>query len=340
MKSLQVCKYYSGKVVKSNSLVEAKYDLTLIEQKLLSFAISKIDISAADSYVKISVQELCSFMGTSTKRYTEIRKILIKLRKRDLIITQYDHKKDIDKELIAGWINNVEYKDGWIEIEFPRKLMPYFVELKERYTMYDLWNICHMSGKFAFRIYEILKEHEFKRSVVLDYEKIRDIMCIKEKFSRYYDFKKNVLIPAQEEIEKLTDIRFEYNEIKTGRSVSAIEFKIYKNKQVIESHQQYIEHKKKFDYFGETNVIDIIEKYKTKTTDELADELHSLIESVYNTNFDKSELYTYDHSSLMRVVFGIVDGEYKDVKKPVIYFRSILNKLNTVNNKQKTSIIE
>lgn len=325
MNSLQAGKYHLGKVVKANSLVEAKYDLNLMEQKILSFAISKIDPISSNNYVKIKVKEICSFLGTTHKRYDEIRNILIKLRKRDIIITQYDQKGDIERELIAGWINNVEYDSGLIEIEFPNKLMPYFVELKERYTMYDLSNICHISGKFSLRIYELLKENEYKKSVIFDYEKMKEIMCLEDKFNRYYDFKKNVLLPAQAELEQLTDIRFEYEEIKIGRNVHALEFKIYKNKEVIETRNKDFVENKRLDYYGDKDPRIIFEKYRAKTIDELVDELHSLIEHKYNEDFDKIELASYSHKSLMRVIFGIIDGEYKDVKKPRSYFKTVLS---------------
>ena len=61
---------------------------------------------------------------------------------------------------------------------------------------------------------------------------------MEDKYSKYANFKKRVLLKAQEDIEKHTDIRFTFEEISEfSRSVEKLVFTIHKNKKtVIESN--------------------------------------------------------------------------------------------------------
>lgn len=60
---------------------------------------------------------------------------------------------------------------------------------------------------------------------------------MEDKYAKYANFKKRVLLKAQEDIEKHTDIRFTFEEISEfSRSVEKLVFTIHKNKKtVIES---------------------------------------------------------------------------------------------------------
>ena len=218
-KSFTAYERKDGDIIKSNYLIEAKYDLNLIEQKLVLMAISKINPAAVrNNIVSLKVRDFCELIGTSKERYTEFREILRQLRK-EILLTKYDYKQEIKEELIAGWINTVYYKNGIVEIAFPEQLMPYLVELKEKYTVYNIENVVDLSSKHSIRMYELMKEHEYKKSVSFDYIKIKELICLGDKFNRYYDFKKRVLEPAKNEISKKCDICFDYTEQRRGKKI-------------------------------------------------------------------------------------------------------------------------
>jgi plasmid replication initiation protein len=322
-----------GDIVKSNLLVEAKYDLTLTEQKLILMAISKIDpASRKRNVVPIRIREFCNLIGSTQERYTEIREILRNLRKKEILITQYNNSRDIKEELIAGWIDTAHYKNGEVEIEFPNKLMPYLVELKERYTVYNIRNIANLTSKHAIRIYELMKEYEYRKGFVIEYEKLKEIICGLDKFDRYYDFKKRVLIPSQDDISSKTDISFEYTEIRSGKKLQAIEFKISKNKMVIKQRENEKTSAERYSYYGDSDVVSVVNRYKQKSKEELVDELFDLMEDRYNISLPKEELYEYCEKTLMNVIFKIVDCAYENVLKPIPYFRAVLKKEEDENN--------
>ena len=63
------------------------------------------------------------------------------------------------------------------------------------------------------------------------------MLCVSDKYRKYANFKSRVLLKAQEELKKNTDIRFEFDELTYGRKVESIVFYIHSNnrKQVIEA---------------------------------------------------------------------------------------------------------
>ena len=323
--SLSVIEKPVGDIIKSNKLVEAKYDLSLLEQKFVLLAISKIDPKKIDkNEVSILVREFCNLIGSSQERYTEVKEVIKNLRKKEIIITQYDNNNEIQEELIAGWINSSHYKKGVIEIELPKKLMPYLVELKERYTLYNIQNIANLSSKYGIRIYEIMKENEFKKNITLNYDWVKDLICGNDKFERYYDFKKYVLNPALSEIKEKTDIYLEFTEIRRGKKVESLQFKIHPNSKIIEKRNKQKEFNESIKYYGTNDIENIVDRYSKKTKSELIDELTGLMQSRYGTSISYKDLNEYSENVIKNVIFGIVDGVYKDVQKPIPYFKEVL----------------
>lgn len=318
-----------GEIIKSNYLIEAKYDLSLNEQKLVLMAIGKINsASRKRNIVTIRVREFCNLIGSSTERYTEMRELLRELRKKEIIITMYDSHKEIKEELIAGWIDTAHYKSGTgeVDLEFSDKLMPYLVELSERYTVYNYLNIAHLSSKHAIRMYELMKEYEYKKGTVFKYDRLKELICGSDKFERYYDFKKRVLLPAQVELKNKTDICFEFEEIRSGKKLEAIEFKVYKNNEIVEKRELQSINSQRLRYYGESEIVNVIDRYMSKSKEELIDELHTLIEENFDASFNINDLKEYSEKTLMRVIFGIVDGNYINVEKPIPYFKTVLKK--------------
>ena len=146
-------------VVKANDLIEARYELNLNEQKIILYAVSKLDRSKENfTIISLNVKEFTKLIGTTTERYTEIREIVRELRSKEIIINTNE------RELITGWLSSIEYikKSGIIELEFSEKLVPYLLQLKKRFTRYQLKNILYLKNKYSIRLYELMKQYRAK----------------------------------------------------------------------------------------------------------------------------------------------------------------------------------
>lgn len=208
-------------VVKSNKLIEARYDLNLNEQKIILYAVSKLDRNKEKfNILKLDVREFTELIGTTSERYSEIKEIVIELMKKQIRMNTRE------RELIANWVSSIDYiKDtGTVELEFSEKLIPYLLQLKEQYTQYQLKNILYLKNKYAIRIYELLKQYQNIGKREFDLDELKKIIGCENKYSDFRNFNKFVLDISKKELCEYTDICFEYEKISKGRKVVGIKF--------------------------------------------------------------------------------------------------------------------
>ncbi|MBI4744545.1 MAG: replication initiation protein [Actinobacteria bacterium] len=232
-------------VTKSNSLNEARYRLTVQEQRIILSVISLIQPNDEDFKVyRIKVSDFLAFLEIQNQQvYPEIKRITKSLMEKILII-----KKE-ESELHISWFSSAEYfdKKGYVELRFDPKLKPYLLKLKECFTSYHLENVIHLRSIYSIRIYELLKQYEFVAKRTFDVFELREILGIRpDEYKLYGDFKRHVILPAQKELKQKTDIKFNLKEIKTGRKVTSMEFIVEKNNG-LKSHSKQPLPKPKFD---------------------------------------------------------------------------------------------
>ncbi len=218
-------------VTKSNYFImNSSYDLSLEEQKLILTLASMIQPTDEEfKPYKFKIADFMKLLGVDTKtKYTEIPKITKELMKKILEIDEGD------KLIQAAWLSSAVYEKGtgYVELEFSPKLKPYMLQLKERFTQYQLANVLNMKSKYSPRIYELLKCNEFKKQGYIEIEitELRKFLKVENMYPRHYDFKKKIIMQAQKELKNVSDISFDFEEIKTGRKVTSVKFYIKSNK--------------------------------------------------------------------------------------------------------------
>ncbi|MCB2362240.1 replication initiation protein [Clostridium estertheticum] len=213
-------------VTKSNYFImNSSYDLSMQEQKIILTLASMVQPTDEDFRpYKFKIIDFMKLLGISTKtKYTEIPKITKELMKKVFEINE-------GKKLIqTAWLSGAVYEKGTgcVELAFSPYLKPYMLQLKENFTRYKLGNILNMKSKYSPRIYEFLKCNEFKKQVTIELEDLKIVVGANEKaYKVYQNVKKKVILQAQKELSKLTDISFDFEEIKTGRKVTSLKFYI------------------------------------------------------------------------------------------------------------------
>lgn len=219
-------------IVKSNEMIEASYKLTLQEQRIILYMASKIMPDDEDfKPVRLYIDEFLKMIQVDGKsKHKEIEEITNKLRKRDLII------KKPESTLQIGWLSSAEYfyGKGFVELEFSPKLKPYLLQLKERFTKYQLASVIRLKHSYSIRIYELLKQYETIGWRYFVLEELKQILGITpDEYNLYSNFKLKILRPVKKEFDlKYTtrelDFTFEYEEKKEGRKVIGLKFKISK----------------------------------------------------------------------------------------------------------------
>lgn len=219
-------------VVKSNKLIEASYRLGLIEAKVilkLASLIKKDEVILKDYHV--SAKELMHEINLGERNYDELKKATAGLVSKTANIQESDGELQISF-LASAKHYNKGMKKGMIRFRFDPALKPYLLQLKEKFTAFRLENTLNLRSVYAIRVYELLKQYEGIKKRKIELQEFREILGIKNtEYKLYSNFKSRVILSAQRELKKKTDISFEFEEIKTGRSVTAILFSISKNKE-------------------------------------------------------------------------------------------------------------
>ena len=260
-------------VVKHNSLIEARYKLNLNEQKVLLYAITKLDRNKDKfNVIEFNVAEFTELIGSESNRYEEIRDIVRSLRRKEVIINTKE------KEYITGWLSSINFYKGKgkIKLKFDDELVPYLLQLQETFTRYKLENILYLKNKHSIRLYELLKQYEKigKRKFTVD--KLKDLLMLDDKYKRFYDFERYVIKSAIKEINDLTDIKIGYEKIKKGRKIDSILFTIeskQKEDKLLDELYNIPELKKQLginkENFSSKQVINIYEVAVEATQDEV-----------------------------------------------------------------------
>jgi plasmid replication initiation protein len=222
-------------VVQANSLVEARYRLTNLEQRLIFSLISKLEKDDDDLHeYDISLKELSQLMGIDlADAYNEIAKITRQLMTRVISI-----KLPSGNLLHIHWICRAEHRPGSVALSFMPDLKPYLLHLKSEFTICELETITKFSGKYTIRIYMLLRQYSSIGWREFDLAELREILGIEEKeYSEYKEFARRVIAQAKKEMDAVdesgrpkADFSFKIETIKEGRKITRIKFILVKNK--------------------------------------------------------------------------------------------------------------
>ena len=293
------------KVFKSNNLIEAKYKLSLNEQKLILLLASTIKPDDEDfKPVRFRIVDLLNYLGfeDNTTHYTYLRQLTKKLMTRVLEIWDLQRKTLLQ----INWLSSAEYhfKEGIIELCFDPKLKPFLLKLKEKFTAYSLQIAIKFDSAYSIRIYELLKQYEKLGIRTIRVEELKQYLGIEKNkaYKKYNNLKRKVILTAYEELKEKADIYFEFEEKKKGRKIEEIVFYIHKNpnfreekieiKENIKPEIKVIEEKPILKVQNE-ELLNKIKEYTNLTDDKLKRIFNSYeekyIEEVFNLTLKKYE---------------------------------------------------
>jgi len=217
-------------IVKSNELIQGRYELKISQIKLILHMITLIKKDDEDfKEYKVSIKDYAHRMGIDPEgEYSHAKEITEDLLKKVIKIS-YEDEKGKDRFLQINWLSHADYAEGegYVDISFDPKLKPYLLALKERFTQYDIRNVLSLKSFYSIRIYELLKQFEKVGYRVFKINELKEMLGIENKYSSYSLFKKRVIEKAQEELKKHSDIYFDFEEIKQhGRAYTHIRFNI------------------------------------------------------------------------------------------------------------------
>ena len=221
------------RVVKANSLVQAKYRLSVQEQRLILLAISQInrheELTDQKMY-SISAKDMSDLTNTSLDQtYEDLKKAALKLKRREVTIYEAPNSEGFhDEILVANWVQTIKYvkKQGKVEVRFNHDIVPYLnqVKINKSFTEFLLNGPTHelfrMNSSYGYRIFELLMQWNCTGVRTVELKWLKSIFLIEDKYPRIKDFKNRVLEPAIQQINNTTNLWIEWDQKKTGRKVT------------------------------------------------------------------------------------------------------------------------
>lgn len=215
-------------VVKSNELIQkSRFNLSTSEQKIILYLISKIKPSDTEFHeYEFSVADFCRICGISSQSgsvHSAVKQSVKTLADKSFWI-----KQDTGSELLLRWLQHAKIENGRIHIQIDQNMKPYLLQLKEKFTRYELIYTLAFKSQFSIRLYEILKSYQWCHEVTLELEGLKTSMFA-ENYKNFKDFRNRVLDVAVREINQYSDIDVEYEPITKGRKTVALRFMIKDN---------------------------------------------------------------------------------------------------------------
>lgn len=215
-------------VVKDNRLItKSRYSLTIQQQKILLYLISRIKpTDEIGTVYELPISDFIKVCGYDNAYYYKaIKDDIKKLRDTSSWI-----EVEVGKEVLFSWIDTAEINrnSGNIRITFHSTVSSYLFELREKYTQYNLYNVLYLSHKYSIRLYEYLMSMKYKNTFAVSLDELRKRMDA-EKYTSFGNFHSRVLKPAIYDINDYTDIVVEYQLKKSGKTVETIIFKVRDN---------------------------------------------------------------------------------------------------------------
>ena len=248
-------------VVKANDLIRrTRYSLTTQQQKIVLFAISKIKPGDdARTEYTFDINELANACGMRIRDggsyYDRIKDDLNTLTRREWC------RMPDGVHQTMSWIGDAKMSEGdaTVTLSFNPNMQPYLFELKEKYTQYRLQNVLAFRGKYAIRLYEIMRSYTTQSAIDkgeeseidIPLDQLRDLLDINA-YPLWNDFNRFILKPAITEInERAEDIHIEYHPMRAehARTIERINF-VITSAGIRQQTKAHVARKRKLDHLN------------------------------------------------------------------------------------------
>jgi len=201
-----------------------------LEQDLLDFVISKIDRFDEKKGFDSITFEIPQFFDKTNRvyrRYTESFEALLILQSTQIIINDVT---------FTSWLSSVTRieNSGIVTVNIDPSIKQFLGHCHSNYVEYESENVFKLNSMYSKKFYPILKaklmylkslsekrgeeKEEFETEFTL--KELKELFSIAtDKYQKYNNFKKRVILYMQNDINTFTDIEFDFKEKKIGHSV-------------------------------------------------------------------------------------------------------------------------
>ena len=227
-------------VVKDNALINASYNLDLVEQRLILLAIVEARESGkginANNPLEVHAESYINQFNVARQTAYQA----LKDASKDLFARQFSYqeinKRGNIENVLSRWVSEIRYIDAeaTVKLIFAPAIVPLITRLEEQFTKYELQQVSNLSSAYAVRLYELLIAwRSTGQTPVIELEEFRKkIGVLDDEYTRMGNFKDRVLHLAIAQVNEFTDITVKYEQHKKGRSIYGFSFSFKQKKNV------------------------------------------------------------------------------------------------------------
>lgn len=219
-------------LVRKNSLITAKFDLTALQYKLILYSIHKMQLT---NKTFITVDEFRKdILATSSKNYKNLlidtaeqlisKGLLINTKEGNITrwkrfnwLSMYDiiYEQQGKREVFRGCV-----------VKIDDELMPFLNGLRADFTIVYLTEAFNLKSFYSMRLFELILRFKDLGKCEFSVQHYKELMGIdKKEYIDYKVLKRSVIKKSIDEINKLKSVYIDLEEIKDGRSVKKLAFK-------------------------------------------------------------------------------------------------------------------
>lgn len=237
-------------VVKDNALMNASYNLDLVEQRLILLAI----IEARESGKGINEKDaLCVHASSYTQNFGGEKQAAYKALKvacDDLFQRQFSYhstNENGNRQLHRSrWVSEIIYveNEATVKLIFAPAVVPLITRLEKHFSSYELEQVGNLNSKYAMRLYELLIAWKSTgKTPMIQLEEFRHQLGLgSTEYATMCNFKKYVLDLAIKQINEHTDITVTYEQHKKGVRVAGFSFRFKMKENVVKPNIGRDEH--------------------------------------------------------------------------------------------------
>lgn len=216
-------------LMKNNVLVQAKYNLSLVENRVFLLLLYKLQKTPNGVLsCEITHDEFKEIIKkTKDRTIGSIEEILSGLRRKPIYFIKEKNNGDISWGEY-GFINGFEYdvKSKTFHIESSEKIYSLIQNyLESGYTPNNLAILFGLGNYYAQRLYDLLRLWSGTKSVITySVDELKMYLSLEGKYGDYNTFKRRVIIPALKALVDIGCFEIDFKENKVGRKVVSIDF--------------------------------------------------------------------------------------------------------------------
>ena len=189
-------------VIKSNTLIEACFNLSLTEYRILQIAFTELSEYESDKGLfhtrefKVYAQDYSKIFNIDeSNAYGLLREASERMFNRYFTYDRVYQKPDFIESVKSRWVQKISYADtqGYIKFQLADDVFTMIGQLKDCFTRYKLSKTAQLTSVYAIRFYEMMIQWQSTKIVpIIELSTLRERLAIEEHEYREFMILRNM----------------------------------------------------------------------------------------------------------------------------------------------------